>query len=152
MKEFYAKANSLLKIRRNQPVVTKLQKQDELGETVVFDDKLIVEREIATYFTKVYERPSHMALPSNEIDFNVEDMEMQIDTGSGGGTLNFTREEIIEAAKTSNFNKGLGPDCFDGNLLSKSEQLKDKVVTEIANALNSATIPDYLREGRLVPL
>ena len=64
----------------------------------------------------------------------------------------FTREEVIEACKTSNFNKGLGPDCFDGNLLQCSEQLQDKVFSEITNALNSAIIPEYLREGRLVPL
>ena len=51
MKEFYQKANALLKIKRNHPVVTKLQKVDELGDTVVFDDKSAVEREIATYFT-----------------------------------------------------------------------------------------------------
>ena len=33
MKEFYKKANSLLKIKRSNPVVTKVQKEDELGET-----------------------------------------------------------------------------------------------------------------------
>jgi hypothetical protein len=26
-------------------------------------------------------------------------------------------EDIRDASKQSNFNKGLGPDCFDGNLL-----------------------------------
>jgi hypothetical protein len=33
-----------------------------------------------------------------------------------------------------------------------NEQLKDKVVSEITEALNSASVPTYLREGRLVPL
>ncbi len=29
----------------------------------------------------------------------------------------FRLSDIIEAIKCSNFNKGLGPDCFDGNIL-----------------------------------
>jgi hypothetical protein len=29
----------------------------------------------------------------------------------------FRFSDIIEATKASNFNKGLGPDCFDGNVL-----------------------------------
>jgi hypothetical protein len=29
----------------------------------------------------------------------------------------FSLEDIKDAMKQSNFNKGLGPDCFDGNLL-----------------------------------
>ena len=62
MKEFYQKANALLKIKRNHPVVNKLQKVDEIGETTVFDDKFAVEQEIATYFTQVYRRPEHMML------------------------------------------------------------------------------------------
>ena len=59
---------------------------------------------------------------------------------------------MIEAIKSSNFNKGLGPDCFDGNVLGSNTTLKAKVVEEIVNALNVASIPEYLRTGRLVPL
>jgi hypothetical protein len=85
---------------------------------------------------------------------------MRIDTGSGVNTspysgisvTPFTREEVTEAIKGSNFNKGLGPDCFDGNVLSSNTMLKAKVVEEIVNALNIASIPEYLRTGRLVPL
>jgi hypothetical protein len=33
MKEFYKKANSLLKIKRSNLVVTKVMREDELGET-----------------------------------------------------------------------------------------------------------------------
>ena len=84
---------------------------------------------------------------------------MRIDTGSGVDTspysgisvTPFTREEVTEAIKGSNFNKGLGPDCFDGNVLGSNTTLKAKVV-EIVNALNVASIPEYLRTGRLVPL
>ncbi|MFM7727119.1 MAG: hypothetical protein ACKO7B_10475 [Flavobacteriales bacterium] len=31
--------------------------------------------------------------------------------------LAFSVEDILNAAKESNFNKGLGPDCFDGNIM-----------------------------------
>jgi hypothetical protein len=64
----------------------------------------------------------------------------------------FSLENIRDATKQSNFNKGLGPDCFDGNLLKYSELLEGKVLSEIADALNNSHIPDYLRVGRLVPL
>jgi hypothetical protein len=36
----------------------------------------------------------------------------------------FTREEVIEVIKSCNFNKGLGPDCFDGNERQSNNQLK----------------------------
>jgi hypothetical protein len=56
---------------------------------------------------------------------------MQIDTnnyvGHHSGNDNvtpFTREEVIDAIKSCNFNKGLGPDCFDGNVLLSNNQLK----------------------------
>ena len=38
----------------------------------------------------------------------------------------FTLEDITEATKQSNFNKGLGPDCFDGNLLTQNEKRESK--------------------------
>jgi hypothetical protein len=47
MKEFYVKANSLLKIKRSNPVVTKVQREDENGDTQIFEDKAVVEGEIA---------------------------------------------------------------------------------------------------------
>ena len=88
-----------------------------------------------------------------DIDFNVGDDEpMQIDSSSKADIPPFTREEVMEAMKSSNFNKGLGPDCFDGNLLKDNQPLNDKVTTEITIALNNANIPQYLRVGRLVPL
>jgi len=38
---------------------------------------------------------------------------MQIDSSSGA----FKLSDIMDAIKRSNFNKGLGLDCFDGNVL-----------------------------------
>jgi hypothetical protein len=67
-------------------------------------------------------------------------------------TAMFSLDDIREATRQSNFNKGLGPDCFDGSLLNRNEQLGNKVLQEIADALNNSQIPEYLKVGRLVPL
>ena len=77
---------------------------------------------------------------------------MRVDTSSTSKVSPFTRDEVVDAMKSSNFNKGLGPDCFDGNVLRNNSQLSEKVMAEITDALNNAIIPEYLRVGRLVPL
>ena len=79
---------------------------------------------------------------------NSKEEDMVIDSSSGL----FKLSEITEAIKNSNFNKGLGPDCFDGNILQLSELLCSKVSLEIMDALNQGDIPDYLRVGRMVLL
>ena len=38
MKEFYKKANSLLKVKRSNPEVTQVQREDEFGEAQVFEE------------------------------------------------------------------------------------------------------------------
>jgi hypothetical protein len=77
---------------------------------------------------------------------------MRVDTSRASKVSTFTRDEVVDAMRSSNFNKGLGPDCFDGNVLRNNSQLSEKVMTEITDALNNAIIPEYLRAGRLVPL
>jgi hypothetical protein len=59
MKEFYQRANALLKIKRNNPVVTKVQREDELGDTQVFEERTAVDSEIAKYFSGIYKRPEY---------------------------------------------------------------------------------------------
>ena len=59
MKEFYQKANALLKIKRNNPVVTKVQREDELGDIQVFEERTAIDNEIAKYFTGIYRRPEY---------------------------------------------------------------------------------------------
>ena len=73
---------------------------------------------------------------------------MMIDTSSEI----FRLADISEAIKNCNFNKGLGPDCFDENILQSDQSLCDKVAYEILDALNQSNIPEYLRIGRMVPL
>jgi hypothetical protein len=59
MKEFYKKANSLLKIKRSNPVITKVQREDELGETQIFEDQSTVDCVISQYFADIYKRPDY---------------------------------------------------------------------------------------------
>ena len=53
MKEFYKKANSLRKIKRSNPVVNKVQREDEFGEAQVFEEKTSVDNVIAQYFSDI---------------------------------------------------------------------------------------------------
>jgi len=64
----------------------------------------------------------------------------------------FRLTDIVEAMKSSNFNKGLGPDCFDGKILQADSTLCDRISYEIQDVLNQGEMPDYLRVGRMVPL
>lgn len=93
-----------------------------------------------------------MRLASRDIDFNIDDETMINESDRLDEVPLFSIEEVDDAAKQTNFNKGLGPDCFDGNVMKGSKDLNKKIVFEITDALNSFSIPEYLRVGRLVPL
>jgi hypothetical protein len=124
MKEFYKKANSLLKIKRNNPVVTKVMREDELGEAQVFEEKSSVDNVIAQYFNDIYKRPDYRRRHFRSDNFDVDDDEvMRINTSNSNDVAPFTQEEVLLAVKSSNYNKGLGPDCFDGNLMKNNPQL-----------------------------
>ena len=124
MKEFYKKANSLLKIKRNNPVVTKVIREDELGEAQVFEEKSSVDNLIAQYFNDIYKRPDYRRRHFRSDNFDVDDDEvMRINTSNSNDVSPFTQEEVLLAVKSSNFNKGLVPDCFDGNVMKNNPQL-----------------------------
>ena len=40
MKDFYQVANKVLRIKRNHPVVTRVKKENEDGESEVFEDRM----------------------------------------------------------------------------------------------------------------
>jgi hypothetical protein len=143
VKKFYALANKVMRIKRSNPVVTKVKRVNDKGDVEVFEEKVHVEKAISDYFTEIYKRPDQMA-PGREDEGEDEEM---INTVSA-----FTVEDVAIAARYSNFNKGLGPDCFDGNMLKQDVEFNDKILTEITGALNDMRIPEYLRVGRLVPL
>ena len=124
MKEFYKKANSLLKIKRNNPVVTKVIREDELGEAQVFEEKSSVENVIAQYFNDIYKRPDYRRRHFRSDNFDVDDDEViRINTSNSNIVSPFTKEEVLLAVRSSNYNKGLGPDCFDGNVMKNNPQL-----------------------------
>ena len=124
MKEFYKKANSLLKNKRSNPVVTKVIREDELGEAKVFEEKSSVDNVIAQYFNDIYKRPDYRRRHFRSDNFNVDDDEvMRINTSNSNDESPFTQEEVLLAVKSSNYNKGLGPDCFDGNVIKNNPQL-----------------------------
>ena len=43
MKEFYRVANKVLRIKRNHPVVTRVKRDSETGESEVFEDRTQVD-------------------------------------------------------------------------------------------------------------
>jgi hypothetical protein len=60
-------------------------------------------------------------------------------------------EDIESAIKQCNFNKGLGPDNFDGNLL-KDDTIRAKLILAIKSWVRTGDFPKYLSEGRLILL
>ena len=56
----------------------------------------------------------------------------------------FRLTDITDAIQACNFNKGLGPDCFDGSVIQTNEVLGQKIAYEIMDSLNLRDIPSYL--------
>ena len=125
-------------------------------KSVIVGDQLISERDqvdqaIADYFRDVYGRDEPMADSAAEID-----MWTRLDAAAEATRGMFTEADVVEAMKASNFNKGLGPDGFDGTILrpgDPSHRLTVGIQAQILGLLNNPMrIPKYLYEGRLVPL
>ena len=57
---FYSVANKVLRIKRNHPVMTRVIRDNETGDSEVFEDRSQVEQVIAEYFAEIYKRPEHM--------------------------------------------------------------------------------------------
>ena len=63
----------------------------------------------------------------------------------------FSETEIATALSECNFNKGIGPDGFDG-IIKIDEEVKAILTREITAMINSGQVPDHLKIARLVPL
>ncbi len=65
----------------------------------------------AEHFTNVFKRPEHMHAQSapDSVEYDI------INEDDCRGELQFSIEDIHNAANESNFDKSLGLDCFDGN-------------------------------------
>ena len=118
MKEFYKIANKVLMIRASNPVVRSIKTGIE-GEEEVTEDRVLVEEAIANYFKDIYKKPDFIQNDEFEDEEmrNGEEEGMVVDSSSDF----FKLSVITEAIKSSNFNKGLGPDCFNGNILQLNE-------------------------------
>lgn len=64
----------------------------------------------------------------------------------------FTWQDVDEQIKNCNFKKAIGPDGFNGQILLKDKTLRRRVCEELAEYLNLGKFPEYLKEGRLIPL
>jgi hypothetical protein len=60
MKEFYALANKVMRIKQSNPVVTKVKRISDSGDVEIFEEKTQVEKAISDYFADIYKRPEHM--------------------------------------------------------------------------------------------
>ena len=52
--------------------------------------------------------------------------------------------DITDAIQACNFNKDLGPDCYDGSIIQTNEVLSQKIAYEIMDSLNLRDVPNYL--------
>ena len=107
MKAFYATAERVLRVKCGNPVVRSLI----VGEELV-TDRDQVEKHIAQYFEGVYRDESRADGPDGRLAPREELLSAARDTQGL-----FSREDVVEAIKACNFNKGLGPDGFDGSIL-----------------------------------
>ena len=68
MKEFYEVANTTMRIKQNNPVVTKIKRETAAGESEIFEERPIVEKAIAEYFANIYKRPDHMVVGGEDAE------------------------------------------------------------------------------------
>jgi hypothetical protein len=95
LKEFYKVANKVLRIKRNHPVVSRVKRDNETGESEVFEDRSQVEQVIAEYFAEIYKRPDHMQANPNIVESEDDEMvDEMINT-----TALFSMDDIREATK-----------------------------------------------------
>ena len=67
MKEFYELANKYMRIKRSNPVVTRIKRSSDGGEEEIFEERVHVEKAISEYFSDIYRRPKHMDVV-NDVD------------------------------------------------------------------------------------
>ena len=60
MKQFYEVANRYMRIKRSNPVVTKIKRSRGGVEEEIFEERIHVEKAISDYFSDIYRRLEHM--------------------------------------------------------------------------------------------
>ncbi|KEJ82495.1 hypothetical protein OXYTRIMIC_092 [Oxytricha trifallax] len=61
-------------------------------------------------------------------------------------------QDVMKCIAECNLNKAKGQDGFDGKILSKSESMRKIISDKIVECLNTGSIPQYLKKGRLILL
>ncbi len=123
--------NHLCSLKPSAPIVAGLETAD--GEVIY--NRSVIEKQLADDFRVRQQLPGLSS-------FNLANEERAL----------FAARDIAKAIAGTNFNKGLGPDGFDGNVLLKSSELHDKVCADITASLNRGSIPDHLKVGRMIAL
>ena len=106
-------AERILRVKQGSPVVRYIIKEGTGSKEVekeLFVDKDKVEQEIAQYFCGVYNPIAGEGPGVEPHAIAVEGFQMEY-------TDIFTMADVEETIASCNFNKGMGPDAFDGNLL-----------------------------------
>lgn len=67
-------------------------------------------------------------------------------------SIEFKIQEMETTIKSTNFDKALGADYFDGSVLHKSNKIKKKLYCSITRWVNIGVIHEYLNEGRMIVL
>ena len=111
IKEFYATAEKVLRVESGNPVVKSVIKKDQL-----ISERDQVDQAIADYFQEVYGRDEPMADSDADIL-----MWTRLEAAAEATLGMFTDADVVEAMRASNFNKGLGPDGFDGTILNPGD-------------------------------
>ena len=111
MKEFYATAEKVLRVESGSPVVKSVIKEEQL-----ISEKDQVEQAIEDYFQEVYGGEDRQMDDGADLAL-WERLKAAADASLGL----FTDLDVVEAIKASNFNKGLGPDGFDGSILKPGD-------------------------------
>ena len=74
-------------------MVTKVKRDNETGESEVFEDRMQVDQVIASYFEEIYKRPEHMQQHlEDSMAHNEEMADEQVDT-----TATFSIDDIRQA-------------------------------------------------------
>ena len=114
MKAFFKILEKVLRIKASNPIVRTILTE----ENAPIMEEGEVTKLIAEYFKDVYAIPSEERV-ADFLDQMMEEVKQDLEEEPNNNL--FTAEDIEEAIRECNFNKGLGPDGFDGNLLTKQK-------------------------------
>jgi hypothetical protein len=130
LKAFYSTAEKILRVECGNPVVRSVIVGDQL-----ISDRDQVDQAIAEYFQGVYGSEDQQIETEEDLG-----MWSRFEAAADMAQGMFSMRDVEEAMKASNFNKGLGPDGFDGTILRPGDtthRLTQEVAAQILGLLNN---------------